>query len=99
MSTGEEAQLRQSQSQSPDPSSHIFNVYDIAGSENGTDELDDDDMDFEPTTDEGENADFLDADGNDEEFHGTGLSYFQRIVKWLTLFVWAFRCRGWAQRC
>lgn len=57
---------------SPDPSSHASNIYDTedAGGES-FDEEDDDAMDFEPLTDESEDAEFFDpTDGAVAEFHG-----------------------------
>ena len=60
-----------SRSESPDPSSHAVNMYDIAEAENEwVDE--DDDMDYEPTTDESEDNDFFDPAEEDveAEFHG-----------------------------
>ena len=60
------------QNGSPDPSSHATNIYDTedAGGES-FDEEDDDAMDFEPLTDESEDAEFFDpTDEADAEFHG-----------------------------
>ncbi|KAL8820276.1 MAG: hypothetical protein Q9223_001469 [Gallowayella weberi] len=57
--------------ESPDPSSHATNIYDTAeaGGES-LDEVDDDDMDFEPMTDNSEDGEFFDlADEADAEFH------------------------------
>ncbi|KAL8807383.1 MAG: hypothetical protein Q9182_000722 [Xanthomendoza sp. 2 TL-2023] len=57
--------------ESPDPSSHATNIYDTAeaGGES-LDEVDDDDMDFEPMTDDSEDVEFFDlADDADAEFH------------------------------
>ena len=65
MSTSQGAQVERTES--PDPSSHATNVYDSIASE-----LDDDDMDFEPSTDDNEDPDFLDADGDGDDFHGMG---------------------------
>ncbi|KAL8889938.1 MAG: hypothetical protein Q9215_002863 [Flavoplaca cf. flavocitrina] len=59
------------QNGSPDPSSHATNIYDTedAGGES-FDEEDDDAMDFEPLTDESEDAEFFDpTDEADAEFH------------------------------
>ncbi|KAL8759576.1 MAG: hypothetical protein Q9199_000699 [Rusavskia elegans] len=56
---------------SPDPSSHATNIYDIedAGGES-FDEEDDDDMDFEPMADDSEDLDFFDTtDEAEAEFH------------------------------
>ena len=58
-------------SESPDPSSHAVNIYDIADTE--SEWIDgDDDMDFEPTTDDSEDNEFFDPDEDDveAEFHG-----------------------------
>ena len=58
---------------SPDPSSHAVNAYDAVPTESEwVDEMDDDDMDFEPATDESEDIEFFDpAEEEDTEFHGT----------------------------
>lgn len=58
--------------QSPDPSSHATNIYDIEnGQDEWLDEEDDDDMDFEPATDESEAMEFFDpAEAEESEFHG-----------------------------
>lgn len=69
MSSRQENQTTE-RSDSPDPSSHATNTYDTVPGESEIDELDDDDMDFEPTTDDSEDAEFLDADGGTEDFHG-----------------------------
>lgn len=61
---------------SPDPSSHAVNVYDAIPSESDwVDEVDDDDIDFEPPTDESEDIEFFDLaeeeeEEEDMEFHG-----------------------------
>ncbi|KAI4259515.1 MAG: hypothetical protein LQ352_000702 [Teloschistes flavicans] len=57
--------------QSPDPSSHATNIYDIEnGQDEWLDEEDDDDMDFEPATDESEAMEFFDpAEAEESEFH------------------------------
>ena len=67
MSTGQAA--RTEWTESPDPSSHATNAYDGIASES---DLEDDDMDFEPPTDDNEDPDFLDADGDGDGFHGMG---------------------------
>ena len=59
-------------SESPDPSSHAVNIYDMADTE--SEWIDgDDDMDFEPTTDDSEDNEFFDPSEEDveAEFHGT----------------------------
>ncbi|KAL8699906.1 MAG: hypothetical protein Q9224_001210 [Gallowayella concinna] len=59
------------QRESPDPSSHATNIYDTeeAGDES-LDEVDDDDMDFEPMTDGSEEVEFFDpTDEAEAEFH------------------------------
>ena len=63
-------------SESPDPASHATNIYDATSTEGEwEDETDDDDMDFEPTTDESEDAEFFDPTEDVEaEFHGIILS-------------------------
>ena len=57
---------------SPDPSSHAENIYDVAGPEGEwLDEIDDDDDMFEPATDESEDAEFFDPSEDVEAgFHG-----------------------------
>lgn len=61
--------------ESPDPSSHAATIYDDQPNENEwTDEQDDDDMDFEPTTDESEDVEFFDPEDEVEgEYHGVFL--------------------------
>lgn len=60
--------------ESPDPSSHAANVYDaVANESDWVDEVDDDDMDSEPPTDESEDIEFFDPaeeEEQDTEFHG-----------------------------
>lgn len=70
MSSGEPTTA--GRSESPDPSSHATNIYDAAEAEGEwLDETDDDDMDFEPTTDDSEDAEFFDpTDDAEAEFHG-----------------------------
>ena len=60
-------------SHSPDPASHAANIYDATGTEGEwEEETDDDDMDFEPSTDESEDAEFFDPSEDPEaEFHGS----------------------------
>lgn len=69
MSSGEPSTRR---SDSPDPSSHATNIYDTAEAESEwLDDEDDDDMDFQPTTDDSEDAEFFDPTEDAEaEFHG-----------------------------
>ena len=56
-------------SESPDPASHATNIYDTEGE--WLDEEADDDMDFEPTTDESEDIEFFDpSDVVEADFHG-----------------------------
>ena len=59
-------------SESPDPSSHATNIYDAAeGEGDWVDDEDDDDMDFEPTTDNSEDVEFFDpAEDAEADFHG-----------------------------
>lgn len=86
MSTGQGNQTERSDS--PDPSSHAANAYDAVTGESDIDELDDDDMDFEPATDDSEDAEFLDADGGAEDFHGmsTIVSYGpSQIINTMTI--------------
>ncbi len=67
-SDGPEATRRES----PDPASHAANIYDASGTEGEwQDETDYDDMDFEPTTDESDAAEFFDPTEDPEaDFHG-----------------------------
>ena len=52
-------------SESPDPTSHIPNIYDTEVDEN------DDDMDFEPTTEGSEDIEYFEATEEDDfEYHG-----------------------------
>ena len=59
-------------SQSPDPTAHVASTDGASGDENGwVDETDDDDMDFEPATEESEDAEYFDTVDDDEaDFHG-----------------------------
>lgn len=62
--------IEASRTESPDPASHAANIYDASVTE-WQDETDDDDMDFEPSTDESEDAGFFDPSEDPEaEFHG-----------------------------
>ena len=55
--------------ESPDPASHAANIYDTEN--DWVDEQDDDDMDFEPTTESSEDNDYFEAaEDDDMEFHG-----------------------------
>lgn len=67
--------LESDRSESPDPASHAVNIYDASGIEGEwLDETDDDDMDFEPATDESEDAEFFDPTEDPEaDFHGMPL--------------------------
>lgn len=59
--------------QSPDPSRHTPNAYDAVATESDwLDEVDDDDMDFEPDAEESEDAEFFDPsdEEDDVDFHG-----------------------------
>ena len=60
-------------SDSPEPASHASNIYDASGTEGEwEEETDDDDMDFEPSADESEDAEFFDPSEDPEaEFHGS----------------------------
>lgn len=56
-------------SESPDPASHASNIYDNEG--DWVDEENDDDMDFEPTTEDDEQIEYFEATEDEEnEFHG-----------------------------
>lgn len=68
--------------ESPDPASHAVNIYDTSGTEGEWfDETDDDDMDFEPTTDESEDAEFFDpAEDPEAVFHGARQSSATRVA-------------------
>ena len=71
MASPQESQL--ARSESPDPASLASNIYDTSGTEGEwEEETDDDDMDFEPSTDESEEAEFFDPSEDPEaEFHGS----------------------------
>ena len=59
--------------QSPDPSRHTPNAYDAVATESDwLDEVDDDDMDFEPDAEESEDLEFFDPseEEDDVDFHG-----------------------------
>ena len=60
-------------SESPDPASHAATIYDTTSTEGEwEDEPDNDDMDFEPSTDESEDAEFFDPREEPEaDFHGS----------------------------
>lgn len=66
--------------ESPDPSSHAINIYDIADTESEWVD-DDDDMDFEPTTDDSEDNEFFDSNEEDveAEFHGMFHTHWNTI--------------------
>ncbi|MCJ1356489.1 MAG: hypothetical protein MMC33_006484 [Icmadophila ericetorum] len=54
--------------ESPDPASHAANIYDTEG--DWVDDPDDDDMDFEPTTEDSEDNEYFEAaDDDDMEYH------------------------------
>lgn len=80
MSSGDLAST--GRSESPDPSSHATNIYDTAEAESEwLDEEDDDDMDFQPTTDDSEDAEFFDpAEDAEAEFHGSSQSSYGSSV-------------------
>lgn len=63
------------QTESPDPASHAANAYDTVVTGSEIDELDDDDMDFEPTTDESEDVEFFEAEEDGEDFRSMGTSF------------------------
>lgn len=82
---------------SPDPSSHATNIYDIedAGGES-FDEEDDDDMDFEPMADDSEDLDFFDTtDEAEAEFHGMrAVKCLRPVIKLIMRLTYnGFRCR------
>ena len=55
---------------SPDPSSHAVTVYDPEGEwVDEEDDIDDDDMEYEPTTEDSEDVEFFETE-DDGEFHG-----------------------------
>ena len=66
------SQRLDNRTESPDPAGHAVNIYDASTPEDEwLDETDDDDMDFEATTDESEDAEFFDPSEDLEvEFHG-----------------------------
>ena len=56
--------------ESPDPESHARNAYDDGAAE-WIDDGDDDDMDFQPTTESSDDNEFFDPEEDVEaEFHG-----------------------------
>ena len=69
---GPSESLHTGRSESPDPASHAANVYDVPSNEGDwEDETDNDDIDFEPTTDESEDAEFFDPTEDVEaDFYG-----------------------------
>lgn len=62
------------QTESPDPASHAANAYDASVRESEIDELDDDDIDFEPASDDSEDAEYFDADEDDQDYRGMATS-------------------------
>lgn len=61
-----------SRGESPDPSRNTPNIYDVEGE--WLDEEDDDDIDFEPTTDDSEDVEFFDPSEDPEaEFQGINM--------------------------
>ena len=83
MASPQEPQL--ARSESPDPASHASNIYDTSGTEGEwEEETDDDDMDFEPSTDESEDAEFFDPSEDPEaEFHGSLPSVHFAAATWM----------------
>ena len=70
------------QTGSPDPASHAANAYDTPARESEIDELDDDDMDFEPASDDSEDAEYFDADENDQDYRGMAtLNLYRSLEK------------------
>lgn len=72
METLRDAQFQRSES--PDPSRHTPTTYDTVNPEDDwLDEVDEDDMDFEPTGEESEDVEFFDPaeEEEDGDFHGT----------------------------
>lgn len=69
--------------ESPDPSSHAVNIYDTVDTESEwvDEDGDDDDMDFEPTTDDSEENEFFDSneEGVEAEFYGILYSHRANI--------------------
>jgi len=64
-------------SESPDPASHAANVYDSIGTGGDLDDEDDDDMDFEPATDESDDIEYFDPSEDVEaDFHGRSFLNF-----------------------
>lgn len=86
MSTREGSNETVAHVESPDPASHSRNVYDEARGEQ-VDEDDDDDMDFEPTTEGSDENEFFDPEEDVEaEFHGQRLSKQAQILSF-TIFI------------
>ena len=92
--------------ESPDPSSHSLNSYDVA-EEEWVDDEDEDGMDYEPTTDESEDIEFFETteedQEEDEDYQGTIFrtlgekSVCRRFP--LTFLCFLVRCRRWTERC
>lgn len=70
---------------SPDPASHATNIYDAPVTEGEwEDETDDDDIDFEPTTDESEEVEFFDPNEDPEAgFHGLLFLVLSTCLNWM----------------
>ncbi len=56
---------------SPDPASHAVTVYDAEGEwVDEEDDIDDDDMEYEPTTEDSEDLEYFETEDDEGEFHG-----------------------------
>lgn len=56
---------------SPDPATHAVTIYDPEGEwVDEEEDLDNDDMEFEPTTEDSEDIEFFETEDDDGEFHG-----------------------------
>lgn len=78
MSASENSSVPVPHAESPDPASHARNVYDEQAA--GHVEDDDDDMDFEPTTDGSDENEFFESEEDIEaEFHGQTLLEMRQL--------------------
>jgi len=88
---------------SPDPASHAVTVYDPEGEwVDEEEDVDDDDMEYEPTTEDSEDLEFFETEDDDGEFHGAVAKDTQNL--WSSMRIGAnthsnFRCRGGLERC
>lgn len=66
---------------SPDPASHAVTIYDPEGEwVDEEEDIDDDDMEYEPTTEDSEDIEFFETEEDDSEFHGA-VAIIQAITR------------------